>query len=104
VYAHPEAVKRRGNAPRTKRFAVFTPITAVGKKGARRLFPAQLNRLAEFHAGNAKAAPNALERLKRAVIENGNFFAELVNTVRVCSLEQITRALFEAGGEYRRRL
>jgi methylmalonyl-CoA mutase len=62
----------------------------------------QLKRLAEFHASNAKAAPAALERLKRVVIENGNVFAELMKTVRVCSLGQITRALFEVGGEYRR--
>jgi methylmalonyl-CoA mutase len=62
----------------------------------------QLKRLAEFHARNAKTAPAALERLKRVVIENGNVFAELMKTVRVCSLGQITNALFEVGGEYRR--
>src|ERR1700751_6358509 len=64
----------------------------------------QLKRLADFHARNAKAAPAALERLKRVVIENGNVFAELMKTVRVCSLGQITKALFEVGGEYRRRM
>src|SRR5512140_685417 len=62
----------------------------------------QLTRLAEFHARNAKAAPAALARLKRTVIEDGNVFAELMNTVRVCSLGQITTALFEVGGQYRR--
>ncbi|HXX84774.1 MAG TPA: methylmalonyl-CoA mutase family protein [Casimicrobiaceae bacterium] len=62
----------------------------------------QLKRLAEFHARNAKAAPAALERLKHVVIANGNVFAELMKTVRVCSLGQITNALFEVGGEYRR--
>jgi methylmalonyl-CoA mutase len=62
----------------------------------------QLKRLADFHARNASAAPKALERLKRVVIENGNVFAELMKTVRVCSLGQITKALFEVGGEYRR--
>jgi len=62
----------------------------------------QLKRLAEFHARNAKAAPAELERLKHAVIENGNVFAELMKTVRVCSLGQITKALFDVGGEYRR--
>jgi isobutyryl-CoA mutase len=62
----------------------------------------QLKRLAEFQARNAKEAPAALERLKRVVIENGNVFAELMKTVRVCSLGQITKALFEVGGEYRR--
>jgi len=62
----------------------------------------QLKRLADFHARNAAAAPKTLERLKRVVIENGNVFAELMKTVRVCSLGQITKALFEVGGEYRR--
>jgi isobutyryl-CoA mutase len=62
----------------------------------------QLKRLAEFQATHAAAAPAALERLRRAVIENGNVFAELMNTVRVCSLGQITKALFAVGGEYRR--
>jgi len=36
------------------------------------------------------------------VIEDGNVFAELMNTVRVCSLGQITNTLFEVGGQYRR--
>ena len=35
------------------------------------------------------------------VIENGNVFAELMKTLRVCSLGQITMALFEVGGEFR---
>ena len=62
----------------------------------------QLKRLADFHARNADAAPAALARLKQAVIDNGNVFAELMDTVRVCSLGQITNALFEVGGQYRR--
>jgi methylmalonyl-CoA mutase len=62
----------------------------------------QLKRLKEFQARNAAEAPAALERLKQTVIDNGNVFAELVNTVRVCSLGQITTALFDVGGQYRR--
>ena len=62
----------------------------------------QLKRLADFHARHAAEAPAALARLKRVVIENGNVFAELMNTVRVCSLGQITSALFDVGGQYRR--
>jgi methylmalonyl-CoA mutase len=62
----------------------------------------QMTRLADFHARNATAAPEALARLKQVVIDNGNVFAELVDTVRVCSLGQITSALFEVGGQYRR--
>jgi methylmalonyl-CoA mutase len=62
----------------------------------------QLQRLADFHARNATEAPAALARLKQVVIDNGNVFEELVRTVRVCSLGQITTALFEVGGQYRR--
>ena len=62
----------------------------------------QLARLADFHARNAKEAPAALAKLKQTVIDNGNVFAELVDTARVCSLGQITSALFEVGGQYRR--
>jgi methylmalonyl-CoA mutase len=62
----------------------------------------QLSRLADFHARHASEAPEALAKLKQTVIENGNVFAELMNTVRVCSLGQITHALFEVGGQYRR--
>ncbi|MBS1216127.1 MAG: methylmalonyl-CoA mutase [Proteobacteria bacterium] len=62
----------------------------------------QLKRLAEFHQRNAKQAPAMLKRLQQAVIENRNVFAVLMDAVRVCSLGQITNALFEVGGQYRR--
>ncbi len=62
----------------------------------------QLKRLADFHACHASDAPAAVAKLKQTVIDNGNVFAELMNTVRVCSLGQITSALFEVGGQYRR--
>jgi methylmalonyl-CoA mutase len=62
----------------------------------------QLERLADFHARHADEAPAALGRLKQTAIDNGNVFEELMRTVRVCSLGQITQALFEVGGQYRR--
>jgi methylmalonyl-CoA mutase len=62
----------------------------------------QLQRLAGFHARHAQAAPAALARLKAVVIDGGNVFAELMQAARVCSLGQITQALFEVGGQYRR--
>ena len=62
----------------------------------------QLQRLADFHRRHAEVAPAALARLKQVVIANGNVFAELMETARVCSLGQITHALFEVGGQYRR--
>ena len=45
-----------------------------------------------------------LERLKRTATEGGNVFEVLVEAVRVCSLGQITDALFDAGGQYRRNM
>ncbi|MDJ0948698.1 MAG: hypothetical protein QNJ94_07240 [Alphaproteobacteria bacterium] len=45
-----------------------------------------------------------LKWLKDAVVKNQNFFAILVDAVRVCSLGQITNALFEVGGQYRRNM
>ena len=62
----------------------------------------QLARLADFHARHAAEAPAMLARLQQAVIDNGNVFAVLMDAVRVCSLGQITNALFEVGGQYRR--
>jgi len=62
----------------------------------------QLQRLADFHQRHAAEAPAALAKLQQVVIEDGNVFAELVRTVRVCSLGQITNALFDVGGQYRR--
>jgi isobutyryl-CoA mutase len=62
----------------------------------------QLKRLADFHARHAKAAPAMLSRLQQAVIANANVFEVLMDAVRVCSLGQITNALFEVGGQYRR--
>ena len=58
--------------------------------------------LHEFQARHAKEAPAMLERLKGAVIGNENVFAVLIEAVRCCSLGQITNALFEVGGQYRR--
>ena len=62
----------------------------------------QLQRLQAFHARHAAAAPKQLQRLQQAVIDNSNVFAVLMDAVRVCSLGQITNALFEVGGQYRR--
>jgi methylmalonyl-CoA mutase len=62
----------------------------------------QLRRLAEFQAANAGDRPAALARLQDAALNGGNVFAVLMDAVRVCSLGEITDALFEVGGRYRR--
>ncbi len=64
----------------------------------------QLKRLADFKQRHAAEAPAALERLQHAALSGGNIFAELMETVRSCSLGQITRALYAVGGRYRRNM
>ncbi len=65
---------------------------------------AQLENLRAFQEVNRDRAREAIERLKEAALSGGNIFAELMDTVRVASLGQITGALYEAGGRYRRNM
>jgi methylmalonyl-CoA mutase len=62
----------------------------------------QLKRLREFQRRNASQSAQMLQRLQQAVMQDENVFAVLMDAVRVCSLGQITHALFEVGGQYRR--
>jgi isobutyryl-CoA mutase len=62
----------------------------------------QVKRLRDLKKRSAKRAPAMLKRLQDAVIRNENVFAVLMDAVRVCSLGQITHALLEVGGQYRR--
>ena len=62
----------------------------------------QLERLQAFQEEHADEGAAMLERLRDAVIKNQNVFEVLMDAVRVCSLGQISNALFEVGGKYRR--
>ncbi|MFZ4539202.1 fused isobutyryl-CoA mutase/GTPase IcmF [Propionivibrio sp.] len=62
----------------------------------------QITRLRDFQKRNEAASGAMIERLKQTVIDNGNVFAVLIDAVRVCSLGQITTALYDVGGQYRR--
>jgi methylmalonyl-CoA mutase len=62
----------------------------------------QLRRLRDFQARHAKEAPLWQDKLRRAVIEDRNVFEVLMGAVRHCSLGQISKALYEVGGQYRR--
>ncbi|MCB2170552.1 MAG: methylmalonyl-CoA mutase family protein [Deltaproteobacteria bacterium] len=64
----------------------------------------QLNRLADFHARHADQSPVALKRLQQAALAGDNIFAELMEAVKTCSLGQITGALYDVGGKYRRNM
>ena len=63
-----------------------------------------MQRLQSFHTLHANQATQVLERLRQAALANDNVFAVLMDAVRCCSLGQITRALFEVGGQYRRNM
>ena len=57
-----------------------------------------------MHADGAPSDRRQLERLRQSALANDNVFAVLMDAVRCCSLGQITRALFEVGGQYRRNM
>ncbi len=75
------------------------PVLARGSEQEKQ---SQLRRLRDFQERHATEAPATLERLRTAAATGGNVFAVLMDAVRVCSLGQITTALFEVGGQYRR--
>ncbi|MDD2464328.1 MAG: methylmalonyl-CoA mutase family protein [Desulfobulbus sp.] len=79
-----------------------TPIEIELARSSEAEKQSQIKRLREFQAQNQEAAGPMLARLKAAVINNNNVFAELLEAVRVCSLGQITETLYEVGGQYRR--
>jgi isobutyryl-CoA mutase len=65
---------------------------------------AQVTAVRAFQARNADASAAALARLQQVASGGGNVFAELMETVKVCSLGQISQALYQVGGRYRRNM
>jgi len=90
--------------------------TFLNKKGSPTIIPGevirstteekeqQIRNLRDFQQRNAERSAQMLDKLKKTAIQNGNLFAELMETVKYCSLGQITRALYEVGGQYRRNM
>ncbi len=88
----------------------------LNKKGSPTVVPAevirstteekeqQIQNLSAFHKRNATLAGEKLQQLKTVAINNGNLFEALMETVKHCSLGQITHALYEVGGQYRRNM
>jgi len=64
----------------------------------------QLKRLAQFKKRHENQAPEALKQLQKMALSGENIFAELMNSVRCCSMGQITNALYDVGGQYRRNM
>jgi methylmalonyl-CoA mutase len=90
--------------------------TFLNKKGSPTILPTevirstteekeqQIQNLKAFWKRNESKNKEALKRLKEVAINNGNLFEELMETVKYCSLGQITHALYEVGGQYRRNM
>lgn len=90
--------------------------TFLNKKGSPTILPTEVIRstgdekeqqiinLQAFWKRNETRSENELKELKRVAVNNGNLFAQLMETVKYCSLGQITRALYEVGGQYRRNM
>ncbi len=90
--------------------------TFLNKKGSPTILPTeiirstteekeqQIQNLHAFWKRNEEKSAAALQKLKNVAVHNGNLFAELMETVKYCSLGQITHALYEVGGQYRRNM
>ncbi len=100
----------------TGEYPIIGVNTFLSSKGSPTLIPQEVIRssndeklfqiksielLKEFHSQDGA---KMLERLQKVAIKNENVFEELMETVKYCSLGQITNALFEVGGEYRRNM
>jgi len=64
----------------------------------------QINTLKQLHENKAASSAQTLKRLQEKAIKNENIFEELLEAVKFCSLGQITNALYEVGGQYRRNM
>lgn len=65
---------------------------------------AQIGTLQNLHKAKESKSKDILKRLQNVAINNGNLFEELIETAKYCSLGQITNALYEVGGQYRRNM
>ncbi|HTN46211.1 MAG TPA: methylmalonyl-CoA mutase family protein [Flavipsychrobacter sp.] len=100
----------------TGEFPIIGVNTFLSSSGSKTVIPAEVIRSTteekEYQIRNVQdlwkrggdKGQEALERLQKAAVHNENIFAELMETVKYCSLGQITKALFEVGGQYRRNM
>ena len=105
-----ETLKHTGELP------LIGVNTFLNKKGSPTILPGEVIRstteekeqkiqnLKAFHKRNTEKSTEVLQKLKQAAVNNDNLFAELMESVKYCSLGQITHALYEVGGQYRRNM
>jgi methylmalonyl-CoA mutase len=105
-----ETLKHSGEYP------IIGVNTFLSSKGSPTIVPAEVIRATEeekqfqiemlesLHSANSAAVAEALSNLQNTAINNGNVFETLMEVAKICSLGQITNALFEVGGQYRRNM
>jgi len=105
-----ESLKHSGELP------IIGVNTFLNKKGSPTMLPGevirstteekdqQIHNLLAFRKRNGERSGMMLRRLKEVAVNNGNLFTELMETVKYCSLGEITHALYEVGGQYRRNM
>ena len=107
---HYETLKHTGEFP------IIGVNTFLNSKGSPTIIPGeviratnqekeyQIKMLNDFHDFNKSISKNALEKVKFSAINQENIFEELMEACKSCSLGEITNALFEVGGQYRRNM
>ncbi len=107
---HYEMQKHTGELP------IIGVNTFLNRKGSPTILPGevirstneekeqQIQNLQTFKKRNKNKSADMLERLKKTALNNQNVFSELMETVKFCSLGEITHALYEVGGQYRRNM
>ncbi|UKT62461.1 methylmalonyl-CoA mutase family protein [Pedobacter mucosus] len=105
-----ETLKHNGEYP------IIGVNTFLNKKGSPTIVPSeiirateeekqyQINTLKKFQNRNVDKAPNLLKQLQKSAIAGDNIFEQLMEVCKVCSLGQISNALYEVGGQYRRNM
>ncbi|BFP42261.1 methylmalonyl-CoA mutase family protein [Flavobacteriaceae bacterium GF1] len=107
---HYETLKHTGEYP------IIGVNTFLSSKGSPTILPAeviratteekdaQIQTLENVHNGNRAEAELGLKALQQVAVDNGNTFEQLMEVTKYCSLGQITHALFQVGGQYRRNM
>ena len=107
---HYESLKHSGELP------IVGVNTFLDANGSPTIIPDEVIRSTEeekeyavrareaFQERNRAVTPDALGALQRAAVENRNIFASLMEVTKVCTLGDITHALYEVGGQYRRNM
>jgi methylmalonyl-CoA mutase len=105
-----ETLKHNGEFP------IIGVNTFLSSKGSPTVLPAevirateeekeyQITMLSSLHSLHAEKTPSFLRELQTTAIQNKNIFDALMEATKYCSLGQITNALFEVGGQYRRNM